>query len=88
MVGILTERPSGKRYLSLRSRFIWEFPKIGDPNIVPEIVGSLFKVGGHKVIGDEGETERTDRCCFSHWKFAMIMSNALAVASREESHSR
>ena len=21
---------------------IWEFPKIGDPNIVPEIVGSLF----------------------------------------------
>ena len=21
---------------------IWEFPKIGDPNIAPEIVGSLF----------------------------------------------
>ena len=46
------------------------------------------KVGGHKVIGDEGETERTDRCRFNHGKFAMIMSNALAVAPREESHSR
>ena len=21
---------------------------------------------GHKVEGDEGETERTDRCCFNH----------------------
>ena len=55
---------------------------------MPEIVGSEKKVGGHKVIGDEGETERTDRCRFNHGKFAMIMSNALAVAPREESHSR
>ena len=32
------QRACGVHFASL---FIWEFPKIGDPNIVPYIVGSL-----------------------------------------------
>ena len=28
----------------------WEFPKIGDPNIVPQIVGSLLEGPQNKVL--------------------------------------
>ena len=28
---------------------VWEFPKIGDPNIVPQIVGSLLSGPENKV---------------------------------------
>ena len=35
------ESPSPSKFpLSSGPKAIWEFPKIGDPNIVPEVVGS------------------------------------------------
>ena len=40
---------------------IWEFPKIGDPNMVPKIVGSIFLGPPNKVLRIFGNSHRNPR---------------------------